>query len=213
MKSNGVTKRKLKPQICWRIERQTKHKLMPKMCPWFDGPRRNTENSAAVVVNRIKTRIVWKTECQPFSSHCLSTLIPSLLSVLSSASVEHQVCHSLSHGQAVFPKVPRSVADSWEGMNNVCEDGDRQAELRSRSLHLPNLFKRAFLSSQRSTGWNECMNRKEGDKEKGKEKQEPRVSAAYVKKKKTPRSGDVSWLKAAGGDLAAGKSNRAEGGY
>lgn len=57
------------------------------------------------------------------------------------------------------------------------------------------------------------MNRKEGDKEKGKEKQEPRVSAAYVKKKKTPRSGDVSWLKAAGGDLAAGKSNRAEGGY
>ena len=71
-------------------------------------------------------------------------------------------------------------------------------------------------------GWNECVNRKEGHKEKGKEKQAPRVSAAYVKKKKKkerereknpPRSGDVSWLKAAGGDLAAGKSNRVEGGY
>lgn len=78
-KSNCATKRKFKQQICWRIERQTKNELMPKMCPWFDGPRRNTENSTAVVVNRIKTRIVWKTECQPFSSHCQLSFPPPFL--------------------------------------------------------------------------------------------------------------------------------------
>ncbi len=32
----------------------------PKTCPSSDGPRQNTENGAAMLVNQIKTRIVWK---------------------------------------------------------------------------------------------------------------------------------------------------------
>lgn len=56
------------------------------------------------------------------------------------------------------------------------------------------------------------MNGKEGDKEEGKEKVGD--SGAYKKIiffLKTPRSDDVSWLQAAGGDLAAGKTNWVEG--
>lgn len=75
---------------------------------------------------------------------------------------------SLSHGQAVFQKVPRSLADSSEGMNNVYEHRDSQAEPRSQSLHLnvpPSIpFRERDEMSVRV--------KKERDKEEGKEKQE-----------------------------------------
>lgn len=159
-----------------------------------------------MAINWIKTRRVWKAECQP--SRCLSTLLPSLLSVLSlhPSSIR---CVALSLSLMARLSFRRSLARWLTVRKAWIMSASTWTDRPSCAVGLfisRNPFKHASLSSQRRTGMQWVREREGGRQRRGERKEWE--SAAYVKKKKkkkTPRSDDMSWLKAAGGDLAAGK--------
>lgn len=138
-----------------------------------------------MAINWIKTRRVWKAECQP--SRCLSTLLPSLLSVLSlhPSSIR---CVALSLSLMARLSFRRSLARWLTVRKAWIMSASTWTDRPSCAVGLfisRNLFKHASLSSQRRTGMQWVCEREGGRQRRGERKEWE--SAAYVKKKEKKR--------------------------